>query len=92
MKYSVIFSEEAERHLLSLRRSEPKSYTKVKVLIDELYTHPTTGTGKPERLKHTKLGNVYSRRITQKHRLVYSVHDDIVTVIVISAKGHYNDK
>ncbi len=92
MKYRVVLDKKAQEDLLKLKRSEPKAYAKVFVLINELYTHPTTGLGKPERLKHTGLANVYSRRITQKHRLVYSVHDDIVTVIVISAYGHYNDK
>ncbi|GHT38810.1 hypothetical protein FACS189427_13060 [Planctomycetales bacterium] len=31
----------------------------------------------------------WSQRINQEHRLVYSIEDEIVTVIVVSAKGHY---
>jgi propanediol dehydratase large subunit len=30
-----------------------------------------------------------SRRINQERRLVYSVEDNIVTVTVVAAKGHY---
>ncbi|MBQ9889758.1 MAG: type II toxin-antitoxin system YoeB family toxin [Bacteroidales bacterium] len=30
-----------------------------------------------------------SRRINRKDRLVYSIHDDVVTVVVVSASGHY---
>ncbi|MBW8326055.1 MAG: type II toxin-antitoxin system YoeB family toxin [Prolixibacteraceae bacterium] len=30
--------------------------------------------------------------MTDKHRLVYSVGDKIITVLVISTFGHYSDK
>jgi len=53
--------------------------------------HPRTGTGKPE-MKKYNLAALYSRRISQKHRLVYQIRDETVTVIVITAAGHYNDK
>jgi len=38
-------------------------------LLDELIDHPTTGTGKPKKMKYADCS---SRRITQKHRFVYS--------------------
>ncbi|MCB0506479.1 MAG: Txe/YoeB family addiction module toxin [Cyclobacteriaceae bacterium] len=53
--------------------------------------HPTTGTGQPEMLKHD-LAGLYSRRINKKHRLVYSIKEQIVTVYVLSAWSHYGDK
>jgi toxin YoeB len=53
--------------------------------------HPRTGTGKPE-IKKYDLAGLYSRRISQKHRLVYQIKDETVTVIVITAAGHYDDK
>ncbi|MBR5030014.1 MAG: type II toxin-antitoxin system YoeB family toxin, partial [Muribaculaceae bacterium] len=34
----------------------------------------------------------YSRRINKKDRLIYDIIDDIVTVLVITTKGHYGDK
>ncbi|MDR1610431.1 MAG: type II toxin-antitoxin system YoeB family toxin, partial [Candidatus Symbiothrix sp.] len=34
----------------------------------------------------------WSRRITLKHRLIYQVNDTTITVSVLSAFGHYNDK
>ncbi len=91
MTYTIIYSKKAYEDLALLKKSEPKAHKKVVELIKELYIHPKVGTGKPELLRYSD-GEIYSRRITQKHRLVYSVHDDIVTVIVIAAKGHYNDK
>ena len=34
-------------------------------------------------------GNVYSRRITHEHRLVYRIYDEVIEVLVLSAFGHY---
>jgi len=53
--------------------------------------HPITGTGQPEMLKHD-LAGLYSRRINKKHRLVYSIKEQIVLVYVLSAWSHYGDK
>ena len=53
--------------------------------------HPSTGTGQPEQLKH-HLTRLYSRRINHKHRLVYSIDDEIVIVHALSAWAHYGDK
>ncbi|MBQ3657914.1 MAG: type II toxin-antitoxin system YoeB family toxin [Bacteroidales bacterium] len=36
--------------------------------------------------------NRWSRRITDKHRLVYRIFETEVFVEVISAYGHYSDK
>jgi len=64
---------------------------KIQRLLNELIEHPKTGTGQPERLKHD-LRNLYSRRINKKHRLVYDIKDEVVTVFVLSAYSHYGDK
>ena len=87
MSYELIFTKEAENDIKALKRGEPQSYKKLSLLFLELIEHPKTGTGKPEILKKTD--GIYSRRITQKHRLIYSVRDELVTVIIISAYGHY---
>jgi toxin YoeB len=58
-------------------------------LLDELIEHPATGTGKPEKMKYA---DCYSRRITKKHRLVYSIDNDKIVVLVLSASGHNDDK
>jgi toxin YoeB len=60
-------------------------------LIYELSEHPATGTGQVEQLKGNFSG-FWSRRIDKSNRLIYSIHEEIVTVTVISAKGHYGQK
>ncbi len=77
--------------MAKLKRQEPTAFKKAIKLIDELYEHPKTGTGKPEPLSGDRVGQ-WSRRITKKHRLVYEIRDMEVIVIVISAYGHYEDK
>ena len=48
---------------------------KIMDLVEAVIRDPFSGIGKPELLKH--LGaNVWSRRITQEHRLVYLVRSD----------------
>jgi len=61
------------------------------MLIEELAEHPRITRGKLQ-LKNHDLKGLYARKITDKHRLVYSIEDKKVTVDIISAKGHYNDK
>ncbi len=64
---------------------------KIEKLLIELIEHPKTGTGQVEQLKGERQGQ-WSRRIDKKNRLVYTIDDEIVTVEVISAKGHYGAK
>jgi Txe/YoeB family toxin of Txe-Axe toxin-antitoxin module len=45
-----------------------------------------SGTGKPERLSRD-LSGYRSRRIDQEHRLVHTVHGDLL--IIVQARYHY---
>ena len=65
----------------------PLAVRKLAQLLDELKEHPRTGTGQVEPLKGYD-GTVYSRRITEEHRLVYKVYD-VVEVLILSTFGHY---
>ena len=91
MSYNVQLSPDALMDLAKLKKSEPKAFSKALDLIDELREHPRTGTGKPEPLSGNRSGQ-WSRRITQKHRLIYSFEEEIVSVFVLSSYGHYDDK
>lgn len=92
MIYSVILTKLADEHLEQFRKAGDKaSMKKVDALLDELREYPYIGTGKPEELKGN-LAGLWSRRINAKDRLVYKVEEDIVTVTVVQARGHYSDK
>ena len=58
-------------------------------LVADIMEHPFEGIGKPEALKGDLTG-YWSRRINDKHRLIYKVEDEFV--IIISCYGHYDDK
>ncbi len=89
--YKLDIPAKIQAQIGKLKRIEPIAFKKCTQLLLELANHPRTGTGQVEQLKH--LGeNIYSRRISKKHRLVYQIHDNIVKVLVISAYGHYSDK
>ena len=89
--YDIVFSPRAKVDIAKLKRDEPSAFKKVVKLVNELMDHPHTGTGKPEQLTGDRAGQ-WSRRITQKHRLIYEIFDTEVHVDVISAYGHYEDK
>ncbi|MCA1754293.1 MAG: Txe/YoeB family addiction module toxin [Spirochaeta sp.] len=59
---------------------------RVNELIKAILRDPFDGIGKPEPLRHQLQGH-WSRRISDEHRLVYTVFDDTVTVI--SCRFHY---
>jgi len=92
MNYNITYKQGVEEHIRFYKRSGQKSlYEKLVCLLNEIQEHPRTGTGKPERLKFKDI-EIWSRRISGEHRLVYSIDENIITVEVISAKGHYGDK
>ena len=91
MTYNITISPDAEKDIVILAKSEPKAFKKVQKLIDELREHPKTGTGHPEPLKGQPEGR-WSRRINNKHRLVYQIFETDILILVLSAWGHYNDK
>ena len=68
--------------------TNPKVLSRIIRLIGETMRTPRTGTGKPERLKHLG-GEVWSRRITEKDRLVYDIQADVVTIV--ACRFHHDD-
>ena len=55
-------------------------------LVEAVLRDPFAGIGKPEPLKYIALGT-WSRRLTQKDRLVYRVLDDRIDFL--QARFHY---
>lgn len=91
-KYIIILSAKAEKDLKRIYQSGDKgSIKKIGIIFEELVETPYKGTGNPEALKYDFKG-YWSRRICQKERLIYAVKEDIISVYVISASGHYQDK
>jgi toxin YoeB len=55
-------------------------------LIEAIMREPFTGIGKPEPLKYLGAG-IWSRRLTQEHRVVYLVSDERIDFL--QCRYHY---
>ena len=92
MSYTVKIPDNAGNDVLKHRMSGRKSILeKIDNLLVELEKHPRAGTGHPKPLGNNRQGQ-WVRHVTAKHRLVYEIDDEKMTVIILSAWGHYDDK
>ena len=90
-EYRIQYTAEAKEDINKfIKAGEKQILKKIQILIAELKIHPKTGEGNPKRARQFP-GNVWSRRITKKHRLIYEIFENIVTVQVFKAGGHYFD-
>ena len=62
---------------------------RISALLADILEHPFSGIGKPEPLKGEQ-HDLWSRRITDEHRLVYSISNGWVYVYVLSMRFHYS--
>ena len=84
----ITFAKAAWREYLYWQSQDKKTLKKLS-LLKSIQREPFTGEGKPEPLKDSPNGE-WSRRINEKDRLVYMIHDD--NIVITQCKGHYNDK
>ena len=66
--------------------NDRKTYQKIVEMIKDVARQPSSGLGKPEPLKNNLKG-LWSRRITQEHRLVYKVMEE--EIVIVSCKFYY---
>ena len=91
MRYIIDISDHADKIIRKWKKSNPQLFKKYQRIYHELADHPRTGTGHPEPLRG---GNdiTYLRRLSAHDRIIYDIHDETVTVLVIDVEGHYDDK
>lgn len=83
----IIYLPKADEDLMYWIKSGQKNILKkIALITSDILEDPYTGIAKPEALKYN-LTNYWSRRITQKHRYVYKIENEIL--YVFSLKGHY---
>ena len=63
---------------------------RISALLEDIIQHPFTDIGKPEPLKGAQHG-LWSRRITDEHRMVYSISSGRIYVYVLSLRFHYSN-
>lgn len=85
----VIYSPQALDDIEYWKKSGNKAImVRITTLINDIVAHPFSGIGKPEALKYD-LAGYWSRRINSEHRIVYSVHDEMIEVYILSMRYHY---
>ncbi len=82
----AVFQPEFREDLRYWVKTNRKVALRAFALIEAVMRDPFTGLGKPEPLKYLGPG-VWSRRLTQEHRLVYVVSDDRIDFL--QARYHY---
>lgn len=80
------FSEIAWGHYIYWQKEDKKILKKINELIRDIERNGNEGIGKPEPLKH-ELSGLWSRRITDVHRLIYSIDEENINIV--SCKNHY---
>jgi toxin YoeB len=68
--------------------SNTRILKRIRALLADIQEHPFSGIGKPEPLKGEN--GKWSRRITDEHRMVYSISDGRIYVFVFSLRFHYS--
>lgn len=85
---SLVFEGNTWASYEELRQKDKKMHkTLCRVLKEMLRNDPSTGLGKPEPLKHN-LSGLWSRRISQKDRVIYKYDDNSIFIFAIG--GHYD--
>lgn len=86
----LIFSEQAQEDIAYWKKSGNKAVmTRISALLQDIAVHPFSGIGKPEALRYELTGK-WSRRINTEHRIIYSVHDQMIEVHILSMRYHYS--
>jgi toxin YoeB len=86
----LVFEGDTWSDYEKLRAKDKKLHISVCRIIKELLrSNPAQGIGKPEQLRHN-LSGFWSRRISQKDRIIYKFDDNYIYIFAIG--GHYNQQ
>ena len=85
---NIIFTPTAWNQYIEWQQEDRKMVRRINELLKDIDRNgPLKGIGKPELLKYRK---ACSRRISNEHRLVYTM-DSEQNLIIFSCKYHYED-
>lgn len=86
----LTFDSKGWNDYLYWQTQDRKTLRKINALLEDIkHNGAMQGIGKPEPLKHDKVG-LFSRRIDSTNRLVYEI-DELQNIKIISCKGHYEN-
>ncbi|MDM8521847.1 Txe/YoeB family addiction module toxin [Desulfococcaceae bacterium HSG8] len=82
----IAWTDQAWNEYLYWQKHDKKLLKRINKLIRDIKRHPKEGIGKPESLRF-ELSEKWSRRITQEHRLVYQIVDEMI--VIFQCRYHY---
>lgn len=88
MPWKICILEKAEQDLAWFRQHHKPYYQKCFDIIRDIAGDPRQGLGKPERLKYFDK-EVWSRRVSHEHRILYVIYSKEHEIDVVSCKSHY---
>lgn len=89
MNWKILILPKAEKDLAWFRQHDRALYLKCFDLVRDITNDPRQGIGKPERLKHFDR-EVWSRRVSHEHRLIYVIYAQEQQIEIVSCKSHYD--
>ncbi|MDO9169518.1 MAG: Txe/YoeB family addiction module toxin [Methylobacter sp.] len=84
----ISFEQQGWKDYLFWQQTDKTKIKRINQLIRDIQRDPFDGIGKPEALRHGLTG-LWSRRIDDEHRLIYSVNDK--KIIIAQCRYHYGD-
>ena len=86
MNKELSFREQGWEDYLYWQAQDRKILNRINRLLADILRDPFNGLGKPEALRHEFQG-LWSRRIDERHRLVYAV--EVKRIVIIACRFHY---
>ena len=84
----IVFTKKAWNEYISWENEDKRILNKLNTLIEDIVRNGNKGLGKPEPLIGDLTG-FWSRRLTVKDRLVYTIEDD--SVIIVKCRNQYGN-
>ena len=84
----VLLKQAREDKEFWLKTGNRRIIKRISQLLKDIDEHPFTGIGKPEPLRGEN--GKWSRRITDEHRMVYSISQGRIYIFVFSLRFHYS--
>ncbi|MDX2073540.1 MAG: Txe/YoeB family addiction module toxin [Alphaproteobacteria bacterium] len=84
---NVCFHPKAWQQYVEWQVYDKQVLKKINHLLKDIQRSPFEGIGKPEPLAY-EFSGFWSRRITDEHRLVYTIDDG--NIIIVQCRYHYD--
>jgi toxin YoeB len=89
MSLELVFTTNSWEDYIYWQKQDKKILLKINMLVKECGRGGSEGLGKAEALRG-ELSGYYSRRIDQKHRLIYRATKS--QLVIVACRYHYGDK